>query len=376
MNSKQRILKAIRCEQTDYIPCAPRFWSGRFSNPALKCDTEEERLEIVVKQLGLDGYVEIQLDGIVDDSCEERVWTSDSDSVLNKEIRTPTGVLSASIRLTDDLPDCDRKNIRLTSDWNASRFVKPWIETGDDVEKFGWVWQFPSDGDAMAEFKTRTKELRSLSETFGVPICGRAGSGLTRLLVMMGAQNAVYASVDNPEMVHRFLDIEHEVNLKAIDALINEGADIIVRNGFYETTDFWSPQQYRRFLFERIKEEADLTHAKGALFVYIMCTGIEPLLGTIRDLPIDAIWEVEPVLTGQSLKNIASQLRGKTCIWGGISAPEHIGRGTPQKVKAAVRQAVEDVGRTGLILAAVPSIRPYWSWDNVLAMIDEWRRVR
>ena len=34
------------------------------------------------------------------------------------------------------------------------------------------------------------------------------------------------------------------------------------------------------------------------------------------------------------------------------------------------------VGRRGLVLSAVPSIRAHWPWENALAMFDEWRRLR
>jgi len=69
-------------------------------------------------------------------------------------------------------------------------------------------------------------------------------------------------------------------------------------------------------------------------------------------------------------------LGDKKSFWGGISAPEHIGRGTPHKVREAVRKAFSDFGHRGLILKAVPSIRSIWPWENVLAMIDEWKKMR
>jgi uroporphyrinogen-III decarboxylase len=54
----------------------------------------------------------------------------------------------------------------------------------------------------------------------------------------------------------------------------------------------------------------------------------------------------------------------------------HIGEGKPEEVRAAVRQSVEIFGKRGFILTTVPSIRPHWSWENVMAMLDEWRKVR
>jgi uroporphyrinogen-III decarboxylase len=76
------------------------------------------------------------------------------------------------------------------------------------------------------------------------------------------------------------------------------------------------------------------------------------------------------------MARLAKELGKQTCLWGGVSAPMHIGEGRPEEVRAAVRQAVEIFGRRGFILTAVPSIRPHWAWENVVAMLDEWRKVR
>jgi hypothetical protein len=45
-------------------------------------------------------------------------------------------------------------------------------------------------------------------------------------------------------------------------------------------------------------------------------------------------------------------------------------------VRRAVREAFETFGRTGFVLSAVPSIRAHWPWENTLAMLDEWQRLR
>ena len=64
------------------------------------------------------------------------------------------------------------------------------------------------------------------------------------------------------------------------------------------------------------------------------------------------------------------------CIWGGVSAQMHIGEGTPETVRRAVRDAFSAFGNKGFILEAVPFIRAHRPWKNVLAMIDEWKRLR
>lgn len=42
----------------------------------------------------------------------------------------------------------------------------------------------------------------------------------------------------------------------------------------------------------------------------------------------------------------------------------------------AVREVFDVFGPTGLLLTACPSAHSIMPWENTLAMIDEWRRLR
>jgi len=76
------------------------------------------------------------------------------------------------------------------------------------------------------------------------------------------------------------------------------------------------------------------------------------------------------------MKVVAAKLGDRHAFWGGVSGPIHIGEGTPEIARQAVRDAFDTFGRRGLVLNAVPSIRAHWPWENALAMFDEWRRLR
>ena len=59
-----------------------------------------------------------------------------------------------------------------------------------------------------------------------------------------------------------------------------------------------------------------------------------------------------------------------------VSGPMHLGEGTQEVARQAVRDAFATFGKRGLILSAVHSIRAHWPWENALATFDEWRRLR
>jgi uroporphyrinogen-III decarboxylase len=202
------------------------------------------------------------------------------------------------------------------------------------------------------------------------------GMGLTSALQLFGAQQGVLLSMDHPEVFERFLEIEHAATMRRAEVFSELGVDVICRNGFYETTDFWSPGQIKGWLVPLLEEEIQAMRSGGAAVIYTVCTGIMPILDVLADLDFDAYRSIEPVLTGQDMPAVADALRDRHAIWGGVSGPIHIGEGTPEVARQAVRDVFETFGRSGLVLNAVPSIRAHWPWENALAMFDEWRQLR
>ena len=118
-----------------------------------------------------------------------------------------------------------------------------------------------------------------------------------------------------------------------------------------------------------------LAHQAGLPCRYQMCTGIMPLLPELAKLDFDCLMGVEPVCTGQDMGKIVEALGDRKSFWTGLSAPLHIGMGSKEDVRKAVRKAFDIFGHRGFLLSAVPSIRRNWPWENVEAMMDEYRAI-
>jgi uroporphyrinogen-III decarboxylase len=362
------MLGALRCEQVDRVPCSPWFF-GKTPGPPEKWGELCE----MFKAWDVDGHLELFLETDPVVGVTSRFWTSDNGQILHKAFDTPSGILECAIRLIKELPVKD--DIDLVSDYNPPLFVKPWIASMQDVECYKHVRPLPDE-----KWMTRMRELvshaRTLASAHQLPVIGQVGYGLSALSDMMGAAACIEASMDSPEVLHRYMDIEHEVNMRKIEIMLDAGVDIILRNGFYETTDYWSPSQVRDIVLSRINDETRLTHSMGGIFIYTVCTGIVPLLDMYLESDIDGLIKYETKLTGQSLKPIADKLAGKKSLWGGISDCEDLGADSPETVRQAVTDLFEYVGKRGLVVAASPSIKPYRPIENVKAMFEQWRLLR
>ena len=385
MTSKERMLGALRCEAVDHVPCAPWFFGNHVAAVGRQLSTRE-LLAYLTQELDADAFIDCfdndpgtsrrvgtGLSRGQSPSVTAKFWTSDSGTILHKVFHTPSGDLSASIRDHESIPEKD--DIPLSCDYNGPVFVKPWIETIEDVECFKHLC-CPPDKENIAAFHETFQETKRLADEFGVATVGHVGMGLTLLIQMMGGEGAVMASVDNPDLVHRFMDIEHETNMKQLEILLEAGVDIICRNGFYETCDFWSPKQVQEFVLPRVNEEARCAHSADGVLTYTVCTGIEPLLDLYRQSEIDCFQKFDTKLMGQSLGPIAEKLAVEKCLWGGVSDCVDLGQATPDETCQAVREAFEKIGPRGMILAAGPSIKPERPVENINAMFREWRKLR
>ena len=116
-----------------------------------------------------------------------------------------------------------------------------------------------------------------------------------------------------------------------------------------------------------------------------------PYLGNTLDAGVAALFACEIIEAckcligpdpvqgkGTDLQRIGEQLRGKMCTWGGINGFITVEMGTKTDIDAAVREAIAALGPEGFILSPVDNIRDPSdeTWENVLALIESWKKHR
>jgi hypothetical protein len=376
MTPKERILAALRRQEVDYAPCVPLWWESPRVD-GYRWTSNEERLEVNLNRLGVDALLYFFPPNPRAPQANSRTWVEQVPGEhyphLHKVIETPAGELTCTVRQTEDWEHGE--DIPLVSDFVVSRIVKPWIETERDLACLEYLWQPPADVTEQ-ELATALAPVRALADRYQVPIQCHVGMGLTASLSLFGAQQAALVSIEQPDLLDYMVELGHRQIMKNIELAARAGVDFLGRNGWYETTDFWSPAQIERLLGARHRAELALAHGAGLPMTYTVCTGVMPMIDYLQSQAFDCLVGIEPVLGDQDMAVIARALGPEKSFWSGVSAPIQIGRGSPESVRCAVRSFYEDFGKRGTLLAAVASIRPQWPWENVLAMFDEWRQCR
>ncbi|HOF87823.1 MAG TPA: uroporphyrinogen decarboxylase family protein [Armatimonadota bacterium] len=378
LSSRERVLFALRRQPVDYLPCAPNF------NPLTEVQrrgyrwvfpwgpSQREEMAYLKHELGLDPVVTLPLGGYYPDPrvCA-RVWT-DGD-IIHKAYDTPAGVLRAAVR--DDGRWPFGLDIPFHHDF-LGHYVEPWITSEQDVACLAYLYLPPRTEDQLAAIRYNVTATKRIAEELGLATRAWLGMGLTHAQQLWTPEPLCYAVADTPELVHAFLDIEHRLSMAWIEVAVAAGADIILRNGFYESCDLYSPAMLEAFLGARLRAEFALARQGGAAACYLVHTGITPMLDYLAALEFDCLTYPDIAFRGNDLHAMQAKLGDRKSFWAGPSNTFHMWADDPATVRQAVRDTAAAFGKTGLLLAACPSVHPITPWENFLAMVEEWRAVR
>ena len=153
------------------------------------------------------------------------------------------------------------------------------------------------------------------------------------------------------------------------------------RRGWYESTDFWSPDLYRKFLAGPLRKQIQVVHEAGVKMTYVMNSGAMPLLPIFRELGFDVLSNIDPLAPGTDATRIKAEIGDQICLCGGVNNTHVLEEGSEADVERAVRDAIDTLGPgTGFILA--PGDSPGFADGtdqatvrrNIAAMIQAWQR--
>lgn len=380
MDSRQRLLSAIRRQPVDHTSLYLRLWdlgSGEDRIPFAWRD-QVQRCENLLR-LQVDdtlllqpplGYTEEyqaeQSPGVL-----EAKVTRGSDGVLRKTYRTPAGELTQAVRLSEDWPHGE--DILLFSDFNIPRMVEPIIKTAEDIQRLRYLLAEPNS-DQVAAFKQQAETLRQHARRLGVLLDGGWSALGDAAVWLCGTENIFYWQMDQPEVLESLMDALLEWELRRVEQVLSEGAECLVHMAWYEGTDFWTPRNYRRIIRPRLQQLVNAAHARGVPFRYIITKGWKPLRGDLLEMGVDCITGVDPLQDQVDLMEVKQHLGGKMCLMGGINAALTVSMGSEPEIRAAVERAMDILAPGGgFILFPVDNIMCDAPWEKVEILIDQWK---
>ena len=391
MTSRERLRRAIACEPADYVPCCFMSFAamrGRCYDPYEQALREQE--------MGLDPMLFVpiaprgerphhpDLRGLpVRPSPEVRIslWEEDTPDprgpILHKVYHTPAGDLSTRVVRTVDWPHGTM--IPFVDDYQVPRALKPLVTGPQDLEPLRFMLQPPTPAE-IARFRQEMVTNRAFVEAHGALLAGGWGVGADMVGWLCGLEAMPLLAIDQPEFLQDLLTLIGEWNRTRMRVILEEGVDLYIRRGWYESTDFWSPRLYARYILPGLREEVALAHEYGTPFGYIMTTGALPLMDLLLEAGVDVLIGVDPLQRGPSpLATLRDRFDGRICLWGGVNGAITVEEGTPEEVRRAVIEALETMrGVPGFILSPVDNITRITrrTWENLAVFIETWQAHR
>jgi uroporphyrinogen decarboxylase len=156
-------------------------------------------------------------------------------------------------------------------------------------------------------------------------------------------------------------------------ACARAGADILQLGddiGMQQTTmmglDLW-----RTWLKPRLARVIDAARAvrPDLLVFYHSCGFVAPFLGELAEIGVDILNPVQPEC--MAFADVVREAAGKLSFWGTIGTQRLLPFGTPEEVKAAVRENIRLCGDAGgLVVGPTHMVEPEVPWENLVAMKD------
>lgn len=385
LTSRQRLLRAIGCQDVDYIPCS-------FMSFAILRKRKNEDWYAVARQekdMGLDPMLFIplasraarkehpDLRGLpVRLGSQVKILEWKDGDLLLKEYITPAGKLATRVRLSEDWPHGD--HIPFLDDYQVPRAEEPLVKSAQDLPALAYLLTSPSQEDIEA-FHREAEEARLFAEEEGILLAGGWGVGMDMANWLCGMQSLMMLSLDQPDFVDDLLETIHQWNLQRMEVVLSAPVDLFIRRAWYEGCDFITPRFFRQSILPRLEREIDLAHEHGAKFGYICSSGTKPLLDLYVASGIDVLLGVDPIQgTHTDMPLMKAKLGGKACLWGGVSAAVTVERGSEAEVRQAVRLALDTLGPQGFVLSPIDNLtvdEPR-TWENINTFIDEWQKRR
>jgi uroporphyrinogen-III decarboxylase len=386
--SRDRMLRSIRLEEQDHIPCAFMSFTAK------RKQLNEDLFELAQAELamGLDSFLFIpsagrplrpehpELRGLpvrFDKRVTTQEWrdnSADGAPALHKTYQTPAGEISCAVKLSEDWPHGN--HIPFIDDYQVPRAIKPLITERADLEPLRFLLQPPSLTDRAA-YLEESERAHSFVEKHGILLAGGWGVGVDMVAWLCGIQNLMIMAFEQEDFLRDLLNLIGEWNLKRMEVVLSGVVDLYIRRAWYEGCDFITPRFFRKVLLPQLQQESALAHEHNAKFGYICSSGLIPMLELYKEAGIDVLIGIDPIQgTHTDLEDVKARIGERICIWGGVSGAVTVELGSEEDVRQAVREAIRKLGPRGLILSPVDNITvdAPQTWKNIGIFIDEWQR--
>lgn len=380
MNSKERVVKALKLEVPDRIPY------GEFS---IDSDTVER---ILGHETYLRAKAKSQIalwEGRRDEVAQS--WKEDTVELYKKldciDIVNVSATAASLLPPKDYAPDPPLRIDETTWKDKRGRIYKLSDITKDitvvyDPDMWSTEYQvedFPEDAVSKKPDDSVFEVVDYVIEKLGKDkfILGPSGNEVGMIL-LGGMERGLTEYITNPDVVKAAA--RYEVNIANQDDAyyIRKGTDGLLwgQDFAYKTGPMISPETYREFVLPVQKERVSHIHSKFNLpIVKHACGNNWKLLDMFVEAGFACYQSIQPT-ADMDIKRVKEEYGKSLCLWGGVGV-ENLVSGSKEDVINDVRYAVRWAAQGGgFIMGASHSIAVGCKYDNYMTMLDEFEKLK
>lgn len=201
-------------------------------------------------------------------------------------------------------------------------------------------------------------------------IISGVGGIFTRTWMILGYEHFCYSLADDPELVARVSEQVGRIQCEVLRRVVKMdkvfaiwyGDDLAYTEGLLA-----SPQVFRRHLFPWMEEMATIAHEAGMPFILHSDGTLWQILDDLVALGLNALHPIEP--KAMDINQVKARYGHKLALFGNIDLGYTLTRGTPEEVRAEVKQRIRDLAPGGgYAVGSSNSVTRYVPLENFNAM--------
>lgn len=190
-----------------------------------------------------------------------------------------------------------------------------------------------------------------------------------------GMEKAMMAMYDTPDLFRAVIDRITEFYLQANEIFYEATAGslhaVLIGNDFGSQTGLMiSPGLIREFVLTGTRRLVAQAKDHGLVVIHHSCGAIRPIIGDLIDTGVDVIHPIQALAEGMNPQSLKDEFGSRTAFCGGVDSQYLLVRGTPDDVRAKVRE-LREIFPTGLIISpSHEAVLPDIPAENIEAFIE------
>jgi uroporphyrinogen-III decarboxylase len=206
-------------------------------------------------------------------------------------------------------------------------------------------------------------------------ICAKMRMGVSAMLMSMGLEGFSYALVDDPGLVDTVLGRYADWTIAIVRHLRDLGVDLVwtFDDMAYKTGPMFSPRVLREVIMPHTRRVAQAIKGEGFPWIVHSDGNLMSLLDDLLTLGFDALHPLEP--GPMDIAAVKRDYGHRLCLIGNIDLHYTLTRGTPAEVETEVKERIQTIGPGGgYMISSANSLTSYCKIENVWAMINAIRK--